>query len=117
MRNVRSQSKRVFLGKVRGALASCLLVGAVSLGLLATNEAVVQTCTSPPANMVSWWSADGNANGIQGSNNGTLQNGATFGPGKVGQAFSFDGVNDYVRVPDNPNLYPAAGPLTVDAWI
>ena len=34
---------------------------------------------------------------IQGSNNGTPLNGATFASGKVGQAFSFDGVNDYVR--------------------
>jgi hypothetical protein len=102
---------------IRGALASCLFVGAAILGLLSTNQAQVQTCTPPPAGMVSWWPGDGNANDIQGANNGTLQGGATFAPGMVGQAFSFDGVDDYVRVPDNANLYPGAGPLTADAWI
>ncbi|PYI70459.1 MAG: hypothetical protein DMF08_11380, partial [Verrucomicrobia bacterium] len=29
----------------------------------------------------------------------------------------FDGVDDYVRVPDNPNLFPGVGSFTVDAWI
>jgi hypothetical protein len=117
MRNVRGQSEEVFIGKVRGAFASCLLVSAAVLGLLATNQAQVQTCTPPPPNMVSWWPGDGNANDIQGSNNGTLQNGANFAPAKVGQGFSFDGVDDYVRVPDSPNLYPGVGSFTVDAWI
>ena len=69
-----------------------------------------------PRNMVSWWPGDGDANDI-GSKSGTMQNGATFAAGKVGRGFSFDGVDDYVRVPDNPNLYPGAGSLTVDAWI
>src|SRR5262249_36974468 len=35
-------------------------------------------CVTPPSGMVAWWPGDGNANDIQGSNNGTLQNGATF---------------------------------------
>lgn len=74
-------------------------------------------CVTPPPNMVSWWPGDGNANDIQGSNNGTLQGGAAFVPGKVGQAFSFNGTDAYVRVPDNANLYPGAGSFTVDAWI
>ena len=117
MRNVQSKTKRVMVRKARGALASCLLVSAAVLGLLATNNAVAQTCAPPPPDMVSWWPGDRNANDIQGSNNGTLQGGATFAAGKVGQGFSFDGVDDYVRVPDNPNLYPGAGSLTVDAWI
>src|SRR5205814_852217 len=31
--------------------------------------------------------------------------------------FSLDGVDDYIRVPDNPNLYPDAGSFTVEAWV
>src|SRR5439155_8470225 len=31
------------------------------------------TCVTPPSGMVSWWPGDGNANDIQGGNNGTLQ--------------------------------------------
>ena len=36
-----------------------------------------------------------------GVDNGTLMNGCTFGDGKIGKAFTFDGVNDYVALPDN----------------
>ena len=74
-----------------------------------------RTCTPPPANMVSWWPGDENANDIQGNNNGTLQNGATFAAGKVGQAFSFDGVDDFVEVPNAPDLNPT-NQITIDAW-
>ena len=56
-----------------------------------------------PPNLVSWWHAEGNANDSADGNNGTLQNGATFGTGRSGQAFSFDGVDDYVNVPDADN--------------
>lgn len=65
-------------------------------------------CTPPPSGLVSWWDGDSvsgtTAFDIWDGNDGTLQNGATFAPGMVGEAFSFDGVNDYVNVPDNANL-------------
>src|SRR5213080_193555 len=54
-----------------------------------------QACIPPPAGVVAWYPGDGNASDTQG-HNGTLQGGATFTAGKVGQAFSLDGVNDYV---------------------
>ncbi|MBI4590387.1 MAG: LamG domain-containing protein [Candidatus Rokubacteria bacterium] len=65
---------------------------------------------------MSWWPGDGDANDIQGDNDGTLQNGASFSAGKVGQAFSFDGVDDYVLVPDAANLDLTSG-MTIDAWV
>jgi hypothetical protein len=68
-------------------------------------------CVPPPANMVSWWPGDGNANDIQDGNNGTLQNGATFAPGEVQQAFSLDGDDDRIDVADNPNINPGTGSL------
>src|SRR5207302_428908 len=43
-----------------------------------------------------WWAAGNNANDIAGLNNGTLMNAASFGAGEAGEAFSFDGVDDYV---------------------
>ena len=70
----------------------------------------------PPAGMVSWWPGDGNANDIVDGNPGTLQGGATFAPGKVGQAFSFDGLDDYVVMPDSVNL-DLTEQFTLDAWI
>ena len=80
---------------------------------------VVETgiCVAPPSGLVSWWPGDGNANDIQGGNNGTLQGGVTFASGKVGQAFSFDGVDDFVNVPDSAALDAITSAITVDAWI
>ncbi len=77
---------------------------------------VPPTCATPPSNMVSWWPGDGNAHDIQDSNNGVLQGGATFAPGKVGQAFSFDGIDDFIDVQPNANL-DLTQALTLDAWV
>ena len=78
--------------------------------------ALRQTCVQPPAGLVSWWPGDGNTNDIIDGNPGTLLGGTTFTTGKVGLAFSFDGVDDFVRVPDAENLGNFSA-LTVDGWI
>ncbi len=77
------------------------------------------TCpASPTADLVSWWRAEGTATDSQDGNTGTLQNGLTFATGRVGQAFSLDGVNDYVAIPfaTNLNLAPT-GAFTLAAWV
>ena len=74
------------------------------LSLVAISHAGAQTCVQPPSGLVSWWPADGNAADIYGANNGTLQDGVTFAPGIVGQAFTVDGANDYLDVADSPTL-------------
>lgn len=50
-----------------------------------------------------------------GDNHGSLQGDVTFGTGIVGQAFSFDGTGDYIKVPHNPSLNLRYG-ISVDAW-
>ena len=97
------------------SLASALAVSA--LIIFAPINTRADTCTPPPPDMVNWWPGDGIAIDIQGSNDATPVNGATFAPGKVGQAFSFDGVNDVVSVPDNPSLTLGAGPFSIDLWV
>ena len=72
---------------------------------------VAQRCVQPPEGLVSWWDADAvsgtTASDIQDGNDGTLMNGATTAPGKVGDAFSFDGLDDYVETPRCSNsLHP-----------
>ena len=95
--------------------SSMLITNARSTGSqLATAD---QVCFPPPAGMVSWWPGDGDATDIQGGNNGTLTNGATFAPGLVGQAFSLDGVDDSVDMGDPFSLNVSGDQLTLDGWI
>lgn len=63
-----------------------------------------------------WYAGDGDARDHIGANDGTEINGAAYAVGKVGQAFSLDGMNDYVQIPDNAAL-DVSGSLTIEAWI
>jgi hypothetical protein len=91
----------------------------ISTSLLVLTLAAMQTaaqCTDPPKGLLAWWPAEGNAGDVAGNNHGTLQNGATFTPGYVGQqAFSFDGQDDYVLVPDAASLRPTN--FTFECWV
>lgn len=84
--------------------------------LLATFRAAAADCISPSAATVAWWAGEGDANDIAGANNGTLQGGATFASGMVGQAFDFNPVSGTVIVPDSPSLR-LTNQLTIEAWI
>ncbi len=78
---------------------------------------LTRMCLTPPDMMVSWWPGDADASDIHDGNDGTMMNGATAGmAGKVDGAFSFDGFNDYVEVPDAASL-DITGALTIDAWL
>jgi hypothetical protein len=75
-----------------------------------------QTCLQPPQGIVSWWQAEGDAMDFVGLNHGSLENGAGFAVGMVGQAFQFDGVNDFVRVPNAPSLNPV-NQVSIEFWM
>jgi hypothetical protein len=74
-------------------------------------------CVTPPAGLVSWWPGDGHANDIADGNHGTLVGGAAYAPGKVGLAFSFDGLTGRVRAPEVGANLDGFSQLTLDAWI
>jgi len=73
-------------------------------------------CVSPPADLVSWWQAESNANDVLDGNHGTFTNGAGTSVGQVGQAFDFNGVNQFVIVPSSSSLNPAAS-FSIEGWI
>jgi plastocyanin/peroxiredoxin len=64
---------------------------------------------------VSWWPGNGNA--IVDGRHGALLGGATFAEGIVGQAFSLDGVDDYLAIPHHADYDFGSGSLTVSALI
>ncbi len=85
------------------------LVGTYSVTVKATDNCgtittrlfsltVNQVCSTAPSGLAAWYRGEGNANDSLRTHNGTLQNGVAFALGKVGQGFSFDGVNDAVKL-------------------
>jgi hypothetical protein len=80
-------------------------------------------CVAPPANLVLWLPFDEKTGTTSGNlassaNPGTQMN----GPGVVLNAYvanslSFDGANQYVTVPDYPDIDIGTNDLTIDAWV
>ncbi|MFO0892969.1 MAG: LamG-like jellyroll fold domain-containing protein [Isosphaeraceae bacterium] len=68
-----------------------------------------------PDGLVSWWAADGTAADLKGLNNAS-PSGLTYASGKVGQTFSFDGVNDWASLGDPSSLAFTAS-MTIEGWI
>ena len=99
--------------------------------LYALGSAALKVNNSPVMNLqsglVGYWTFDGqDTNWATGQtfdrsgnkNTGTLTNMSTSTSpaiGKFGQAFKFDGVDDYVSVPDSAGLRPAN--VSISAWI
>ncbi len=96
----------------------------VSLHLQATTGGIeievtwgnTSSCIPPASGLVSWWTADGSALDHSGLNNGLLLNGATFEPGRVGQAFKFDGLDDYFAATTN-NFPTGNQNRTIELWV
>jgi Concanavalin A-like lectin/glucanases superfamily len=75
-----------------------------------------------PYGAVSWWTGNGSGEydyDSVGGYTGTLLNGTSLVAGKVGQAFSLDGIDDLVDVVlvDFGGSYPVQGARTIEAWV
>ena len=74
-------------------------------------------CSTPPEVALAWWPGDGHPFDLVEDNDGTLTNGAAYAGGLVGRAFSFDGVDDYVIVPNSSSLQTLAENFSIEAWV
>ena len=96
------------------------IIAVFAMVFMAVVSVYPQGCDPAPAGLVAWWQAEGNAYDSIGNNNGTLINGTSFTNGEVGQAFSFNGVDNFVLVnPASPSSLDVGqgNGLTIECWI
>jgi len=79
-----------------------------------TSASTPRECTQAPSGLVSLWTGDGTASDAMGRNPGAASGQVAYGPGMVGDAFSFNGASE-VRVEDSVSLNPQE--LTIEAWV
>ena len=91
-----------------------------AFGNVTSSSAVltVALCDTVPFGLVSWWRAENNTLDSTGGNDGTLVGNVTYGPGRVGQAFSLDGAGSYVSIPSASSVnFSNNMPMTVETWV
>lgn len=64
--------------------------------------------------LVGHWAADGSTRDQRAINDGTLMQGADYQPGRYGESFSFDGIDDYFEL---ANRTPVASEFSFSAWV
>jgi hypothetical protein len=82
--------------------------------LAAAYNADTKSLPSLKTSLVAAYNGESNTNDSFGTNNGTAVGGLTYTSGKIGTAFTFNGTNAYVSLPDNSlNL---TGPYSISMW-
>src|SRR5215208_76115 len=86
--------------------------------MLRSDDAFAQPkdCTSPPSDMISWWTGDGDAKDLFRRNFGFAEGNPTFGDAIIEQGFNLDGIDDRIRIPSSTDLNPSSQ-ITIEAWI
>jgi hypothetical protein len=107
--------KKGFL-RARRVVSLLAVVSVVSFVTTVPTPAQAITCTSTPAGLIARWPGDGSPVDVAHGRDGTLVGGTTYAAGEVDQGFSFDGVDDVVSVPDDPD-WSLAGDFTIDTWV
>ncbi len=105
----------------QGQITSRCLCGGKSYltGYCCSGTWQISSCSAPPQNLVAHYDFDEStgtaANDVSGNGNtGALTNGPAWTAGKINGALNFDGVDDYVSVPDSVSLNPDY--LTTSLW-
>jgi hypothetical protein len=75
-------------------------------------------CYAQQSSLVSLWPGNNNTTDVVSGNNGTLENGAGYALGEVGDAFSLNGSNQYVLIGQPvPTGLQIQSAITLSAWI
>ena len=90
-------------------------IGAIYRDGLAGTGKCPRPSPCPSATPVADYSFEGTANDAVSGHDGTLLNGPSFVSGPTGQALSFDGVDDYVEVLDDPALR-ITNAVSIEFW-
>jgi hypothetical protein len=124
--------KQLTVGAYVNGMSVGTHTGAITItapGVPARTVPVTFTVTAPPSGLVGAWGFDetagattadasgtGNTGTLSGTGNtGTLSGAARTTAGRFGGALTFDGVDDWVTVPDAASLDLTTG-LTVEGW-
>jgi hypothetical protein len=101
------------------AIASSSLPSAIRIDGGAGINTLDYTTHAGLHGQVNWFTGDEDARGLVADDVsgqiGTLRGGAKLDVGKVRQAFSLDGSDDFVEIPDYPSQTPSS--ITLDAWV
>ena len=102
---------------------ACFIIALVLVGswTMVTAHDLKETGPTCPAGLVSWWTGDEISGktvlDIKGKNNGTMVGGVSIVPGKVGNAFKFDGKSGYITMGNPANLNLGTKPFSLEFWI
>jgi YVTN family beta-propeller protein len=77
----------------------------------------IKTRPLPPGGLAGRWTGDGTANDAVGLAHGVMEGGVRFEAGHIGNAFSFDGSQDAVRVDGPSNLGIVDRAFSLLAWV
>ena len=81
----------------------------------ATGSAIAFTPLLP--GLIGWWPGENSAIDLINENDGASSNGPSYAPGIVGQAFSFDGLDDYVSMGDISDFeITNTNSMTITGW-
>lgn len=97
------------------------LVGGLGVVLVGLAGIQAVQAAAPTAGLIGYWNFDDAGGTIAADssgrgNHGTLTNGPTWTTGKINGALSFDGVNDYVAIP-NESQFDFTTTFTVSLWM
>lgn len=100
-----------------------LLLNFISAGLLNIlkeffNPTIGGKVIDSGEGLVSYWSFDGNADDSSGNGNNGIVNGPVLTTGKINQAYSFNGVNDYISITNEaPFDFERTDKLSIALWL